>query len=1124
MNTQAIKILLIEANSDDAHLVEHMLHHSPHMMYDLSVVNQLQAGVEFLAKTPVDAVLLNLSLPDSTGVQTLVKIQAATPNTATIILADSDNQDLVTEAIKTGAQDFLVKQEFNSASLSRSIRCAIERVRRAQHRFQNEDNFRGVMAQIIDGITLVDETGVIVEWNRAQEQISGMSHNEAIGRFVWDVQHQLAPPHRRSPAHYESLKKTFLTFLQTGQAPLWVRELCRTSGEVRAVQSTVSPIRTARGYMASIITRDVTDQQRAQQALEEAFLYSQYTLDAISTEIAVLDQSGVIIAVNEAWRKFADDNNLGDPNYAVGQNYLAICDRAEGPGADEAQVVAAGIRAALAHRQRDLRLEYACHGPAGPRWFVVEARSFDVGREQRVVITHYDITARILAQEALATERNLLRTLIDTLPDHIYIKDLEGRFIVRNAAAAHHMGAASPEEAIGKTDFDYYPRELAECYTADDQMVTQSGQPLYDREEPILSADSVAGWLLTTKVPLRDKSGQVVGLIGIGHDITRRKQDAERLERLHAEINALYTINKQLGQTLDLETIYRTIHSAIKEHVGCDGLRILSYSPEDRLIRCVWAWADGRQLDASQYPPIPLTEGDQGHQSQVILTGQSLYIPDCQNHLPALQTFYVVQDNGQTQEKEQADHHARIPQSTILLPLKLENRVLGVIQVFSYQPDAFSEDEQRFLNGLASQAAAVVANALLFEQAQHEVAERERAETALRHLNAILEDRIAERTAALRNSEARYRAIVEDQTELICRSKLDKTVTFVNNAYCRFYNLPREQIIGADFTPTVYAEDLPEWEEKYGLISPANPTLTIEHRTVGGDGKIHWMQWTNRLIVDENNQPLEIQGVGRDITRQKQSEEVLRQALTREMEVNEMRARFISMASHDLRTPLAIIQASIDLLSQYGDRLSPERKQRSFQELYQSFQQMVRLLDDILIIGRVDAGKIELEPEPLNLKTFCRNLLTELKTALGTSHHLNLAITGECEQLWMDSKLLRHILSNLISNAIKYSPSAESVEISLDCTHSQVMIKVQDHGIGIPLDEQKHLFETFFRASNARNIAGNGLGLAIVRQSVELHGGSISFESYPGEGTTFCVILPSIPVKENVNEYRVSRG
>ncbi|HVO42349.1 MAG TPA: PAS domain-containing protein, partial [Aggregatilineales bacterium] len=146
---------------------------------------------------------------------------------------------------------------------------------------------------------------------------------------------------------------------------------------------------------------------------------------------------------------------------------------------------------------------------------------------------------RISAERALFEERNLLRTLIDILPDRIYAKDSEGRFVLKNQCDLRQMGAASLQESIGKTDFDYYPLELARQYHADDQAVIQSGQPLVDHEEPVTAADGTQGWILTTKIPLRDNQGRVIGLVGIGRDITERRRVEETLTE---ERNLLRTL------------------------------------------------------------------------------------------------------------------------------------------------------------------------------------------------------------------------------------------------------------------------------------------------------------------------------------------------------------------------------------------------------------------------------------------------------------------------------------------------------------------------------------------------------------------------------------------------------
>lgn len=445
------------------------------------------------------------------------------------------------------------------------------------------------------------------------------------------------------------------------------------------------------------------------------------------------------------------------------------------------------------------------------------------------------------------------------------------------------MGAPDSASVVDKTDYDYYPPELAARYHHDDQLVIESGKPLINREEPTITAEGKARWILTTKVPLRDSQDDIVGLVGIGRDITDRKHIQEQIEKLHAEIDTLYEINKQLSQTLNPATVYRTIHTVITEYMPCDGLFITSYTPKDWCIHWVWAWHDGHPIAPNRLEPIVLTDDVTSHQKVVLRTGKTLYAAQYHTWVNAI-------------EPPVPDSSNEPFCSALFIPLKLENQVIGVVQVFSYAPDAFSIDQRRFLESMAPQAATAVANARLYQQMQHEVQERERAERALRELNESLEHRITERTQELQHSEARYRAVIEDQTELICQSLPDTTITFVNDAYCHFFDISREQIIGQSFGSRIPEHEVADWEKEYRKLGPTNPLVTIEHRLTAGDGEIHWVQWTNRWIEGQDGQT-EIQAVGRDITRQKHAEEILRQALVREMDVNHMRSCFISMAS-----------------------------------------------------------------------------------------------------------------------------------------------------------------------------------------------------------------------------------
>ena len=169
------------------------------------------------------------------------------------------------------------------------------------------------------------------------------------------------------------------------------------------------------------------------------------------------------------------------------------------------------------------------------------------GRISGIRSTIHNITERKRAEESLAQERNLLRTLIDNMPDNIFVKDIESQFVVANIAVAHFMGATTPEELLGKTDFDFYPQELAARYYADGQKVIQSGQPLVSREEPTVDVAGNRKWYSTTKVPLRDSRGKIVGLVGISRDITARKLAEEDRERL---MQTLALKNEELESVL----------------------------------------------------------------------------------------------------------------------------------------------------------------------------------------------------------------------------------------------------------------------------------------------------------------------------------------------------------------------------------------------------------------------------------------------------------------------------------------------------------------------------------------------------------------------------------------------
>ena len=239
----------------------------------------------------------------------------------------------------------------------------------------------------------------------------------------------------------------------------------------------------------------------------------------------------------------------------------------------------------------------------------------------------------------------------------------------------------------------------------------------------------------------------------------------------------------------------------------------------------------------------------------------------------------------------------------------------------------------------------------------------------------------------------------------------------------------------------------------------------------------------------------------------KEVKEELNNALNREKELNQLKSSFVSMVSHEFRNPLNSISGMTQILHSYGDNLPPEKKAEVLAQLRRNVTKMTDLLNDVLTISRPDMGKLQFNPEPLDLEAFCRGLINEVQTVFHR-HSIEFIYQVSQKEFAVDSKLLHHILINLLSNACKYSPEDSTVDFEVGNYASEISLIIRDRGIGIPPQDLPKLFDSFYRASNSKEFQGTGLGLAIAKQYVELHHGTITVESELAIGTTFKVIIP----------------
>lgn len=250
------------------------------------------------------------------------------------------------------------------------------------------------------------------------------------------------------------------------------------------------------------------------------------------------------------------------------------------------------------------------------------------------------------------------------------------------------------------------------------------------------------------------------------------------------------------------------------------------------------------------------------------------------------------------------------------------------------------------------------------------------------------------------------------------------------------------------------------------------------------------------------------EGLHQEMEQRKKVEAQIREMLENEKELSELKSRFVSMASHEFRTPLAGILTSISLIAKYPKTEDAPKREKHIQNIKKSVKNLTSILNDFLSLDKLDQGKISTSPVEFVVTDFIEEMVVDIQDVTDKKHEIVVTHDSGNIRLFQDKEMFRNVVLNLLSNAIKYSPVNTEINIRTSLKDNIMTMKISDQGMGIPLEDQKHLFERFFRAHNVTNLQGTGLGLNIVRRYLDLMGGSISFESVENKGTTFIITLP----------------
>lgn len=655
-------------------------------------------------------------------------------------------------------------------------------------------------------------------------------------------------------------------------------------------------------------------------------------------------------------------------------------------------------------------------------------------------------TVRKHAAEAIQNEKTLLRTLIDNLPDPIYVKDSLGRKVIANKADIENIGAKSELDVLGKTDFELFDYETAQKTLTDDLNVIQNGRAVINREEVFHVAEGHPRWLLTTKLPLKNQKGEITGLIGIGHDITEQREARETIQKLSRGIEQ------------SPSSIVITDTSGNIEYVNPKFTDITGYLLDEVI---------GKKPRILNHGKLPTDISDElwlNISSGKVWRGE--YMNQRKNKIP-------------------------FPESVIISPIL---------------------DENRFVTNLL-----IIGEDITQKKKEENIRNIIHALTQDGSVSNSLEDFIGKvkfRLSELIDVTNFYLAIYDEATE-----------TFS----IPVYNDPNDniEIFKADKTLTAYVlrskktffgtdADIKKLK-KAGLVKSigVSAKVWLGIPLIVGDkaiGVFAVQSYDDSLAFSEQDKQM-LELVAHEIShiiQRIKSEAEIKRAWEKAEESDRLKSAFLANMSHEIRTPLNSIIGFSELL--FDSDFDKEQKNEFVQHIIDNGNQLLSIISDIMDISKIESGEIVIRKSKIPLKKFLDEIksLHTLKVQKKTlQFRSSIPVDIYSASIYTDKDRLHQVFNNLIGNALKFTNDGY---IQVGCFQLDEMIEfyVRDSGIGIAPEYHNKIFDRFLQVETAysRKFGGNGLGLAISKNLIELMGGKIWVESDIGKGSTFFFTIP----------------